>query len=100
VEIIVVIIVGVAAIAIVFYPLLRPDAPAQDVDMEPLADTAAGAFAQDDALESDIARYRAAVRAGTICGRCRQANPPGSKFCYECGRAMDGGPGPGEGDMD
>jgi hypothetical protein len=100
VEIIVVIIVGIAAIAIVFYPLLRPDAPAQDVDMEPLADVAAGAIAPEDALESDIARYREAVRAGTVCSRCQQANPPGSRFCYECGRGLGGGPGPGEGDFD
>jgi ribosomal protein L40E len=39
----------------------------------------------DDALERDVARYRAALRAGTICRKCGEANPPGSRFCADCG---------------
>jgi ribosomal protein L40E len=44
----------------------------------------------DDAgdLEADIRRYREAVAAGTVCGRCRAANPPGSRYCGECGREL------------
>ena len=99
-EIIVVIIVGVAAIAIVFYPLMRPDAPARDVDVEPSTEAAADALAPSD-VEGEILRYREAVRAGTVCTRCKQANPAGSKFCYECGRGLGGElVRPGEGDMD
>jgi ribosomal protein L40E len=39
-------------------------------------------------LEADIRRYREAVAAGTVCGRCRAANPPGSRYCGECGREL------------
>lgn len=44
----------------------------------------------DDAreLEADIRRYREAVAAGTVCSRCRAANPPGSRFCGDCGRGL------------
>ncbi len=42
-------------------------------------------------LDGLIARYRAAVRADTVCPRCRQANPPGSRYCFECGQGL--GPG-------
>ncbi|MFP4624898.1 MAG: zinc-ribbon domain-containing protein [Gemmatimonadota bacterium] len=30
-------------------------------------------------------RYRDALRAGTVCESCRAANPPGSRFCGQCG---------------
>jgi len=39
-------------------------------------------------VEDEIMRYRAAVRADTLCVRCGQANPPGSKYCCECGRTL------------
>ncbi|HLU25785.1 MAG TPA: zinc ribbon domain-containing protein [Longimicrobiales bacterium] len=39
----------------------------------------------EDPIEREILRYRAAVRAGTVCRRCRQANPEGSRYCSECG---------------
>jgi hypothetical protein len=41
-----------------------------------------------DALDVDLARYREALRAGTVCPRCRQANVPESRFCSECGREL------------
>ncbi len=49
-----------------------------------------GVARYDDAadLDQDIRRYRDAVTHGTVCGRCRAANPPGSKFCGECGRPL------------
>jgi hypothetical protein len=36
-------------------------------------------------LEDEVARYRAALRAGTICRKCGEANPPESRFCADCG---------------
>ena len=45
-------------------------------------------LARDESVEDEIARYRTAVRAETLCTRCGQANPAGSKYCYECGRSL------------
>jgi hypothetical protein len=71
-EYLVVLILGLIAAGAVAFPFLT------------------GAHRYDDAaeLEADIRRYREAVAAGTVCGRCRAANPPGSRFCAECGRAL------------
>jgi len=41
-----------------------------------------------ETLEADVLRYREALRAGTICTRCAQANPAGSHFCMDCGRKL------------
>ncbi|MGH7447274.1 MAG: hypothetical protein ACRELT_06920 [Longimicrobiales bacterium] len=41
-----------------------------------------------DAVEFEVLRYRAAVRAGTVCGKCGQANPAGSAYCFECGARL------------
>jgi ribosomal protein L40E len=41
-----------------------------------------------DELEAEVQRYRVAVRAGTVCTRCGQANPADSRFCFECGTAL------------
>ncbi|NIP80719.1 MAG: hypothetical protein GWM90_16470 [Gemmatimonadetes bacterium] len=40
-------------------------------------------------LDADIARYREALDAGTVCARCRHANAPDARFCGDCGRALD-----------
>ncbi len=42
----------------------------------------------DDAIEREVLRYRAALRAGTLCPRCGQANPADSAFCSDCGRKL------------
>lgn len=39
-------------------------------------------------LDREVERYREAVRAGTVCGRCRFANPPGSRYCADCGTRL------------
>ncbi len=39
-------------------------------------------------LEADVKRYRQALRHGSVCVRCRQANAPESEFCGECGQAL------------
>lgn len=76
------------------------DAPAATA-VEPAADPGAPvgaaprdaprnrATAPDDELETEVLRYREALRAGTVCDYCRQANPPGSRFCYECGQPLE-----------
>lgn len=42
----------------------------------------------DTRLELEILRYREALRAGTICEHCSSANPPGSRYCKECGEQL------------
>jgi hypothetical protein len=49
---------------------------------------AAGTPAPEDDLEQEVLRYREALRAGTVCNKCGQANPPGSRFCFDCGKAL------------
>jgi hypothetical protein len=81
-EIIVVLLIVVAAVAAVLLPLVRRGRD------EPLE--APGAPALDEAaLEEEVSRYRAALRSGSLCRRCGEANPGGSRFCAECGRALD-----------
>jgi len=41
-----------------------------------------------DALEAEVARYRDALLANTLCRRCGEANPTDAKFCGECGKAL------------
>lgn len=50
-------------------------------------DIAAGTGAEED-VEAEVLRYREAVRAGTVCRKCGQANPAGSAYCYECGSRL------------
>jgi hypothetical protein len=75
-EIAAVIAIVIAAFGIVMIPVFRGRA----------ADAHASAGAAD--LETEILRYRASLRADSICARCGQANPQGSRFCYECGRSL------------
>ncbi|CAN5744656.1 hypothetical protein BH23GEM9_BH23GEM9_11140 [soil metagenome] len=48
---------------------------------------AAEAYAEDE-VELEVQRYRAALRAGTICSKCGQANPADSSFCFDCGAQL------------
>ncbi len=48
---------------------------------------AAGATSPE---EEAVLRYREALRAGTVCPACMQANPPGSAYCMECGERLGG----------
>lgn len=40
------------------------------------------------AVDAEIGRYRESLRSGTVCEHCAEANPPGSRFCARCGRAL------------
>lgn len=72
-ELILILILGVIALGAVAYPLLVGRARYVDP-----AD-----------LEADVRRYREALGAGTVCARCRHANPPDALYCAECGRALE-----------
>jgi hypothetical protein len=64
-----------------------PDAPAEPTvpDAAAVTETAA---APADPVEREVARYREALRAGTICRKCGEANAPGSRFCADCGSEL------------
>ena len=42
----------------------------------------------DEALEAEIARLRAGLKAGTPCPACAYTNADGSRFCSACGHAL------------
>lgn len=46
---------------------------------------------EHDELEREVARYRLALRAGTLCSECGRANEPGSRYCGECGAPLGAG---------
>ena len=89
--------IAVLSFAAVLVPLMRRRSGAGDERefegappahaSQPAAPTA-GESSPSDAIEAEILRYRAAVRAGTVCGKCGQANPAGSVYCYECGSRL------------
>lgn len=77
-------IIAAAAVAAVVYPLLRGEGAGVPLEAEEAQD------APPADVEAEVARYRAALRAGTLCGRCGRANPEDSRFCAECGRRLAG----------
>lgn len=93
-EMLIIGLIAIASFAAVLLPLMRRgrhvaneeefDGPAQAVTA-PTTAADAGVPVVSDAIEVEILRYRAAVRAGTVCRKCGQANPDGSVYCYECG---------------
>jgi hypothetical protein len=65
------------------------DAEGIETSAAPVSETAPASHAQDDdELELEIQRYRAALRAGTVCSKCGQANPAESAFCFDCGAPL------------
>ena len=60
---------AVAAVAMPFFRKPATDAVVRD----------------DGALEAMVAKYRSALKAGTVCDRCLRDNPEGSKYCADCG---------------
>lgn len=53
------------------------------------SDTGPASDAMSDApVEQEVERYREAIRADTLCKRCGQANPAGSRYCFECGKQL------------
>lgn len=85
-ELLVVILIAGAAVAAVLVPLVRRG-PVHDAELDPPAPDAALRPPPEE-VEARIARYRDALRDGTVCRRCGRANPRGSRFCAECGRRL------------
>lgn len=71
-EILLIAALGIIVLAAVAYPVI--------VGRERFPDTAT--------LDAEVERYRVAMAAGTVCPRCRFANPEGSRYCAECGRRL------------
>lgn len=71
-EYLIVIVLGLIAVGAVAFPFI----------------VGRGRYDDEAELEADVQRYREALRAGTVCGHCREANPPDSHFCRACGRAL------------
>jgi len=69
----------------VLRPLLRPSATTYDWDFAQSESRRALRAAE---IEREVLRFREALRAGTVCARCSQANPPGSRYCGDCGRPL------------
>ena len=95
-EMLIIGLIALVSFAAVLVPLMRRRSGAGDeheFEGDPPADSAppatdAGTASVSDAIEAEILRYRAAVRAGTVCRKCGQANPAGSAYCYECGTRL------------
>jgi hypothetical protein len=81
-ELFFIILIAIAGVAAVIAPILRGGNTPQR------APAMGSRFSDDAALEAEVERYRSALRAGTLCGRCRYANPDGSNFCADCGRPL------------
>jgi hypothetical protein len=93
-----------AALAAVLYPIFRarqespgartgvrrgrPRAPAARRRATHAAAVASPAPAVPGDVAAEVARYRDALRAGTLCHRCAEANDAGSRFCARCGGAL------------
>lgn len=82
-ELVVVVLLIALAVGAVLWPLLRRDASAPDP-----ADVASAEGMSMAEIERQVARYREALRSNTVCPKCAQANPPGSRFCSDCGRRL------------
>lgn len=71
-EYLIVIMLSLIAVAAVLFPLL--------VGRE--------RYETEAELETDVERYREALRQDTLCQHCRAPHPAGSRFCPECGREL------------
>jgi hypothetical protein len=74
-ELVIGVLVALVAIALIGYPL---------VYHRPVART----FASDGEISQEVERYRASLKAQTLCERCLTANPAGSAYCSDCGGAL------------
>jgi cytochrome c553 len=79
-ELILIMLIAGVAVAAAFWPAIRGNTGAAAARPTILLD--------DAAIDAEVSRYRAALRAGTLCGRCHFANPPGSRYCADCGRVL------------
>ena len=74
-EIAIGVLVALVAVGLVAYPLF-------------VGKPADHTFASDGEIKHEVDRYRAAIKAKTLCDHCLTANPAGSTYCGECGRSL------------
>ena len=67
-------------------------APSESPPVDGAPEYAVAASDARDVIEEEIARYRAALKAGTACPECRHVNEPGSRFCATCGFSLAAAP--------
>lgn len=74
-EILTGVLVAIIALALIGIPLFakRPSAVGLGTDAE---------------IAAEVARYRAAIKAKTLCERCLTPNRAKSNYCAECGRGL------------
>lgn len=100
-ETIIIAVIAVVAIAAVALPLLRAGRSPHDareyaagpltapaVPAEAMVPGAAPAAEVGSALEAEIAQYREAIVAGTLCRKCGAPNGSDARFCLECGAKL------------
>lgn len=78
-QVIIIVLVAVAAVGAVIYPMLS-SGRGRDFSRTPPA--------EGPDLDAAVERYRASLRAGTLCLRCGWANPAGSAYCSDCGEPL------------
>lgn len=81
-EILIALLMAATAVGAVLIPFLARNRAAR------AAPDAGLVLEEDDVIEAEIARYREALRAGTVCVHCTFANPAKSRFCADCGRRL------------
>ena len=74
-ELLVGVLVAIAAIALIAYPMFYD---------RPVSRT----YASDGEIRQEIDRYRSAIKGRTLCERCLNANPAKSNYCSDCGSAL------------
>jgi len=62
--------------------------PREPVLATPAESRSDPAASEGGGIEGEVARYRQAITGGTLCRRCGEANPPGSRFCRDCGKPL------------
>ena len=83
----------VALALIAAYAVFRPFMPRGTVEYDwDGTGSQARLAARTAEVDAEVLRYREALRSGTICTKCRQANPPGSRYCGDCGRELQNTP--------
>jgi ribosomal protein L40E len=96
-ETIIIAVIAVVAIAAVALPLLRAGRSPHDAREyaagpltapEATVPGAAPAAEVGSGLEAEIAQYREAIVAGTLCRKCGAPNGRDARFCLECGAKL------------
>lgn len=93
-EMILVILIGVGVAGAIAWSIVRGGGSSDPhLDPDPgvieATDAKSAGAVGSPAVEAEITRYREALRAGTVCPRCSFANSAGSRFCSECGSALE-----------